>query len=237
MQIHYECRNLQHSVSISVYNLPCVQDHMSCPHQNWYVKHDHSRAWGAQDITRCFQKVSQHNHKRSYKKRSVHSRYKSYKINPLLHTDLADGSKDGFEFQKHVAGIVVVVLVEVGKVRDVNKSHNPIQHQTKNLAKLNESILVRHLTSHEENGILSREAQQVSHRLLKESQWETETLREERATRWMMEVRWLFLIGTRQLFWAFPCRFCKQIMISAWRLDARPKLHTSKNQKRKKMKA
>ena len=88
----------------------------------------------------------------------------------MLHTDLADGSKDGFEFQKHVAGIVVVVLVEVGKVRDVNKSHNPIQHQTKNLAKLNESILVRHLTSHEENGILSREAQQVSHRLLKESQ-------------------------------------------------------------------
>ena len=88
----------------------------------------------------------------------------------MLRTDLADGSKDRFDFQKHVAGIVVVVMVEVVKVSDVSKSHNPIQHQTKNLANHNESILVRHLTSHEENGVLSREAQQVSRRLLKESQ-------------------------------------------------------------------
>ena len=88
----------------------------------------------------------------------------------MLRTDLADGSKDRFDFQKHVAGIVVVVLVEVGKVSDVSKSHNPIQNQTKNLVNHIISILVRHLTSHEENGILSREAQQVSWRLLKESQ-------------------------------------------------------------------
>ena len=59
----------------------------------------------------------------------------------IFNTYLADGSKDRFNFKKHVACIVVIVSVEVGKVTEVSHGHHPTECQAKILANLNKSGL------------------------------------------------------------------------------------------------